>query len=116
MRQPGPRMNPSTATSNDINYLFCKRSRLCKYLWFKGNDGERSFIRNVFPNLAWILITVVILFPQNTNMRPLEGTDLTPRKPTQTGMSGPGRSVAKPRILLLEEHPLLRDGIADCFD
>ena len=66
--------------------------------------------------MAWILITVVILFPQNTNMRPLEGTDLTPRKPTQTGMSGPGRSVAKTRILVLEEHPLLRDGIADCFD
>src|SRR5947208_13185798 len=54
--------------------------------------------------------------PQGNNMRPLQGTDLTPRKPAQAGMSGPGRSVAKTRILVLEEHPLLRDGIADCFD
>ena len=46
-------------------------------------------------------------------MRPLEGTDLTFRKPTQTGMSVPGRSVAKTRILVLEEHPLLRDGMAE---
>ena len=49
-------------------------------------------------------------------MRPLEGTDLTFRKPTQTGMSVPGRPVAKTRILVLEEHPLLRDGIADYFN
>ena len=46
-------------------------------------------------------------------MRPLEGTDLTLRKATQTGMSGPGRAVAKIRILVLEEHPLLRDGITE---
>jgi len=31
-------------------------------------------------------------------------------------MSGPGRSVAKTRILVLEEHPLLRDGIADLLN
>ena len=46
-------------------------------------------------------------------MRPLEGTDLTLRKATQTGMSGPGTAVAKIRILVLEEHPLLRDGITE---
>jgi DNA-binding NarL/FixJ family response regulator len=46
-------------------------------------------------------------------MRLLEGPHLTLRKPTQTGMSVPGRAVAKTRILVLEEHPLLRDGIAD---
>jgi len=46
-------------------------------------------------------------------MRPLEGTDLTLRKATQAGMSGPGRAVAKIRILILEEHPLLRDGITE---
>ena len=56
-------MNPFTATFNDINYLFRKRPRPCKYLLFKGNHAERSFIRNIFPNLAWILITAVILFP-----------------------------------------------------
>jgi DNA-binding NarL/FixJ family response regulator len=49
-------------------------------------------------------------------MRPLEGTDLTLRKPTQTGMTGPGRAAAKTRILVLEEHPLLRDGIADLLN
>jgi len=46
-------------------------------------------------------------------MRPLEGTDLTLRKPAQAGISVPGRPVAKTRILVLEEHPLLRDGITD---
>src|ERR1700758_5010948 len=46
-------------------------------------------------------------------MRPLEGTDPTFRKPTQTRMSVPGSAAAKIRILVLEEHPLLRDGIAD---
>jgi len=46
-------------------------------------------------------------------MRPLEGTDLTVRQPAQTGMSGPARTVAKTRVLVLEEHPLLRDGITD---
>ncbi len=51
--------------------------------------------------------------PQGNNMRPLEGTDLTLRKATQAGISGPGRSVAKTRILVLEEHPLLRDGMAE---
>ena len=49
-------------------------------------------------------------------MRPLEGPDLTLRKPTQTDTSGPGRSIAKTRILVLEEHPLLRDGIADLLN
>ena len=50
--------------------------------------------------------------PRTPNMRSLEGPDLTFRKPTQTGMSVPGRSVAT-RILVLEEHPLLRDGMTD---
>ena len=49
-------------------------------------------------------------------MRPLEGTDLTFRKSAQTGMSVPGSAAAKTRILVLEEHPLLRDGITDYFN
>src|SRR6266487_4076586 len=49
-------------------------------------------------------------------MRPLEGTDLTLRKSAQAGMSVPGSAAAKTRILVLEEHPLLRDGIADYFN
>src|SRR5439155_4883380 len=51
--------------------------------------------------------------PKNNNMRPLQGADLTLRKPHSTGMSVPGSPVAKTRVLVLEEHPLLRDGIAD---
>src|SRR5205809_6101758 len=46
-------------------------------------------------------------------MRPLQVADLTFRKPHSTGMSVPGSPVAKTRVLVLEEHPLLRDGIAD---
>jgi DNA-binding NarL/FixJ family response regulator len=46
-------------------------------------------------------------------MRPLEGPDITLRKPAQADMSVPGSAVAKTRILILEEHPLLRDGITD---
>jgi DNA-binding NarL/FixJ family response regulator len=42
----------------------------------------------------------------------MEGPDPTLEKPTQAGTTVPGRSVAT-RILVLEEHPLLRDGIAD---
>ena len=49
-------------------------------------------------------------------MRPLEGPDLTFRKPTQTGTSVPGRAAAKTRILVLGEHPLLRDGITDLLN
>ena len=49
-------------------------------------------------------------------MRPVEGTDLTLRKPAQTGTSGRGTAVAKTRILVLEEHPLLRDGITDLLN
>ncbi len=45
-------------------------------------------------------------------MRSVEGPDLTSQKPAQTGVSVPGRSAAT-RILVLEEHPLLRDGITD---
>lgn len=45
-------------------------------------------------------------------MRSRAGRDLTIEKTTQAGTSVPGRSVAT-RILVLEEHPLLRDGIAD---
>ena len=45
-------------------------------------------------------------------MRLREGSDLTIEKPTQAGTSVPGKSVAT-RVLVLEEHPLLRQGIAD---
>jgi len=45
-------------------------------------------------------------------MRSLEGPDPTLGKPTQAGTSVPGKSVAT-RVLVLEEHPLLRQGIAD---
>ena len=45
-------------------------------------------------------------------MRSLEGLDLTSEATTQTDMSLPVRSVAT-RILILEEHPLLRDGMTD---
>ena len=45
-------------------------------------------------------------------MRPLEGPDFTFRKPDSTGISVPGRAVAKTRILILEEHPMLRHGVA----
>ncbi len=45
-------------------------------------------------------------------MRPLEDLISHPKKTTQTDMSIPGRSVAT-RILVLEEHPLLRDGMTD---
>jgi DNA-binding NarL/FixJ family response regulator len=45
-------------------------------------------------------------------MRSLEGLDLISEEAPQTDMSVPGRSVAT-RILVLEEHPLLRDGMTD---
>jgi len=45
-------------------------------------------------------------------MRSLEGPDPTIEKPTRAGTNVSGRSV-ETRILVLEEHPLLRDGIAD---
>lgn len=45
-------------------------------------------------------------------MRALEGPDLTSRKTPKTAMSISGRSVAT-RILVLEEHQLLRDGMTD---
>ena len=79
---------------------------------FKGKHGKPSLITNVFRNLAWILITAVMLVPPDANMRSLEGLDLTSEETTQTDMSVPGRSVAT-RILVLEEHPLLRDGMTD---
>src|SRR6478736_2605285 len=44
-------------------------------------------------------------------MRPLE--DLISDSKKTTGISAPGRPVAKTRILVLEEHPLLRHGVAD---
>ena len=53
-----------------------------------------------------------MLVPPDANMRSLEGLDLTSEETTQTDMSVPGRSVAT-RILVLEEHPLLRDGMTD---
>jgi len=45
-------------------------------------------------------------------MRSREEPKFTIEKPTQAGTSVPARSVAT-RILVLEEHPLLRDGISD---
>ena len=45
-------------------------------------------------------------------MPQLEGTDFTFSKADSTGISVPGRSLTT-RILVLEEHPLLRDGITD---
>ncbi|HEY2681822.1 MAG TPA: response regulator transcription factor [Candidatus Udaeobacter sp.] len=45
-------------------------------------------------------------------MRSLEGLHLTSEETTQTDMGVPGRSVAT-RIMVLEEHPLLRDGMTD---
>ena len=45
-------------------------------------------------------------------MRPLEDLISHSKKNTQTDMSVPGRSVTT-RILVLEEHPLLRDGMTD---
>ena len=53
-----------------------------------------------------------MLVPQTPNMRSLEGLGLTSEDSTQTDMSVPARSVTT-RILVLEEHPLLRDGMAD---
>jgi DNA-binding NarL/FixJ family response regulator len=50
--------------------------------------------------------------PGRQFMLSLDGPDLTLEKPTQTDMSVPGRSLTT-RILVLEEHPLLRDGITD---
>jgi DNA-binding NarL/FixJ family response regulator len=50
--------------------------------------------------------------PRMPNMRSLEGLDLTSEQTPQTDMSIPGRSVTT-RILVLEEHPLLRDGMTD---
>src|SRR6478752_4886426 len=48
-------------------------------------------------------------------MRLLEGLDPTSEETTQSDMSVPGKSVAT-RILVLEEHPLLRDGMTDFLD
>jgi len=45
-------------------------------------------------------------------MRSREEPNFKIEKPTQAGTSVPARSVAT-RILVLEEHPLLRDGISD---
>ena len=45
-------------------------------------------------------------------MRSLEGPDIILEQPTQAGRSVPERSVTT-RILVLEEHPLLRHGITD---
>jgi hypothetical protein len=45
-------MNPSHDDLNDINYLFCKTTRHCKYLRFKGKHCEPSLIRERFPKLG----------------------------------------------------------------
>ena len=72
---------------------------------------------NVFPDLAWILITTVALVPPEPPiMRRLAGPDLTFSKTPSTGTTAPGSAGAKTRILVLEEHPLLRDGITNFLD
>lgn len=50
--------------------------------------------------------------PRTVTMRSLEGPDVTIAKPTEAGTSVSRRSV-ETRILVLEEHPLLRAGITD---
>src|SRR6476646_6428914 len=89
-----------------------KRRALVSTYGLKGKHGEPSLITNLFRNLAWILITGVMLFPQDNNTLPLEDLISHPKKTTRTDMSVPGRSVTA-RILVLEEHPLLRDGMTD---
>ena len=53
-----------------------------------------------------------MLFPPGQQYAPLEDLISHSKKNTQTDMSVPGRSVTT-RILVLEEHPLLRDGMTD---
>jgi DNA-binding NarL/FixJ family response regulator len=50
--------------------------------------------------------------PRKDIMFPLEGSDFALAKPVEAGASVPARSLAT-RILVLEEHPLLRDGMTD---
>jgi response regulator RpfG family c-di-GMP phosphodiesterase len=50
--------------------------------------------------------------PQNIKMRPLEGSDLKKPKAHSTDMSVPGNHAAKTRILVVDEQPLLRYGVA----
>ena len=57
-----------------------------------------------------------MLVPPECQHAPLEGSDLTSQKTTQTGMSVSAKAVAKTPILVLEEHPLLRDGIINCLN
>ena len=87
------------------------RRALVSTYGFKGKHGEPSLITNVFRNLAWILITPVMLFPPGKQYAPIGGPSCI-RKDTQTDMSVPGSSVTT-GILVLEEHPLLRDGMTD---
>jgi len=53
-----------------------------------------------------------IVAPRTPSMRSLQAPNPTFEKPTKAGTSVPGQSVAI-RILVLEEHPLLRHGITD---
>ena len=53
-----------------------------------------------------------IVPPRTPSMRSLQAPNPTFEKPTKAGTSVPGQSVAI-RILVLEEHPLLRHGITD---
>src|SRR5438552_7975223 len=49
-------------------------------LCLKSKDDEPSLLRHVFPNLAWILITEVILFPPGQHFVPPRTTICAPWK------------------------------------
>ena len=68
---------------------------------------------NIFPDLAWILIITAMLVPPESKYVPSGRPDHPTRKPTPIGMRVPDRAVIKTRILVLEEHPLLREGITN---
>jgi len=91
---------------------FAKGPAIVNAYGFNGKQSELSLITSVFRNLAWILITAVMLVPPDANMRSQEGLHLTSQDTTPPDMTVPGRSAAT-RILVLEEHPLLRDGMMD---
>ena len=54
---------------------------------FNGKQGELSLIMSVFRNLAWILITAVMLVPPDANMRSQEGLHLTSQDTTPPDMT-----------------------------
>ena len=48
---------------DDINYLFAKRRRFVSTYGFNVKHGESSLLTDPFADLAWILITAVMLLP-----------------------------------------------------